>query len=101
MKVARLRAVCEKTGKEIDFRKGFLVADIKTGEWSFVCHQAEELNPDYAVPVRDLFRSKACFLEWMEHLQHKIRFRLEALFDHLARLSPNHVRTISRRVTNE
>lgn len=79
-------AKCERTGNEIHLSEGFLVADNKTGEWSFVSAAAPEWRGDYSIPVFDVCKSPEAFVDWMAHLNEKSWFSSKKFADFFTRL---------------
>lgn len=79
-------AKCDRTKKDIELSKGFLVADPKTGEWYFLSKDAPEEVGDYNVPVAELLKSPETFVDWMAHLNEKSWFRPKEFFQLFDRL---------------
>jgi len=80
-KVAR----CERTGKRIPLREGFLVADASTGEWLFVSTNAPERAYDYDIQVASLVKSPEALVDWLAHLNEKSWFNPKKFFSYFER----------------
>jgi hypothetical protein len=79
-------ARCERTGRRTPLAKGFLVADIRTGDWCFVCLDAVEYLNDYTIPITHLTKSQGALVEWLAHLSAKLWFKPEKFFEFIKRL---------------
>jgi hypothetical protein len=79
-------ARCERTGKSIPLSNGYLVANASTGDWFFVCEEAEEGEYEYYFPLASMLRSPESFVDHMAHLNEKTWFdsgKFFAFFDRL------------------
>jgi len=80
---------CEKTGEKIRFVDGFLICNTNTGEWQFVCAEAEQNPAEYYIPVKEMLSSDWEFIDWMAHISEKTWFDPQKWFDFFRRLRIN------------
>lgn len=80
---------CVRTGREIAIADGYLVGEPLTGEWHFIADDAPETGADYSIPIKDLIRSPAEFVDWMAHLDEKTWFRPSEFIKCFARIRNN------------
>ena len=91
-KTAIKTAKCERTGQHTPLVDGYLVANIRTGQWSFVNVDADEYISDYNFPITDLIKSPEALVDWMAHLDDKTWFDPYTFFEFFKRFrKDNHL----------
>jgi hypothetical protein len=77
---------CERSGRTIRWAQGILVADLVSGDWSFVSPQAVDDLQDYQLPLAGLLQSPGAMAAQVAQLRAKTWFRPEKFTQLLDRL---------------